>query len=85
MNRTPLAALALTTLLAGCGEGLGDFCTSDRECQDHLRCSAAPDERGVCTLPEGVVVDEPASVGDDAGTDGGAESDAETTSQDASS
>lgn len=44
----PLVALALGSLLSlgGCGQGLGERCQLDSDCQDDLRCSIPPENGG---------------------------------------
>lgn len=46
-----LSWLLTAAALASCSPGLGDFCTSDQDCEPGLRCSAANGKRGVCTYP----------------------------------
>jgi len=47
--------LGAALLAAGCGGGLGDFCTRDDDCKRGLSCVARPGARGVCTYPPGPV------------------------------
>jgi hypothetical protein len=50
-----LASWLLITSLASCSSGLGDFCTSDQDCEPGLHCSATNSERGVCIYPPGAL------------------------------
>lgn len=49
-----LITLALCSLLCGGCSSVGDFCSSDDDCGQGLRCTAQAGARGVCTYPEGL-------------------------------
>jgi hypothetical protein len=42
-------------LVTACASGVGEICRSDDDWRPGLRCTARPEERGVCTYPEGAV------------------------------